>query len=197
MKRIGLMIAATAGIAFGAAANAAMPASLSPYVSVKAGYGHAALIGEHLSNLNGFGGYGAIGAALKLDINNMDVFIRQEIEGSYARASGKSSRFKDASFAPWSVMGNMYVDLGNCRARPYVGFGLGVSEVNFKWKGGAGSKYAVAHSAFNWGLYAGMNIDLTRSLITDLGLRYTRAELLKRDGDFQMFSATIGLRYQF
>lgn len=198
MKRLGFIAAIIAGVSFGATnANATMQGVLSPYASIKAGYNHTALVGDGLSNLNGFGGYAAIGANLKLDINNMDVFVRQEIEVSYNYASGGASGFSDASYSPWTVMGNMYIDFGNCNVRPYVGFGLGVSEANFKWKDGMGVKHGIASSAFNWGLYTGLNIDVTRSTVADLGLRYNRAELLEHGGDFQMFSATVGLRYNF
>ena len=193
MKRIALLAAVAVLIGI-ADAGAATRGSLSPYISGKVGFAHTGLIAGNLSNLNGAGFHGAVGAAYQA---NPYVVVRQELELSYSPQWGDSSGFGDAFYAPWAGMANMYLDFGDCNIRPYIGAGLGVGEVHLRWQDAVHNLYRYDHSAFNWGLYAGLNFDLTRDLVADLGVRYTRAEVIGHPGEFQTFEATLGLRYQF
>ena len=192
MKRIALF-AAMAVIIGIADAEALTRGSLSPYISGKVGYAHTGIINGDTS-LNGVGLHGAFGAIFQA---NQYVAVRQELDLSYSPQWGDSSNSGDAFYAPWAGMANMYLDFGDCNIRPYIGAGLGVAEVHLRWRDSFGDLYRYDHSAFNWGLYAGLNIDVTRDLVADLGLRYNRAEVIGHPGEFQTFSATLGLRYLF
>jgi opacity protein-like surface antigen len=174
----------------------ALRGELSPYISGKVGYAQSAIIGADYKHLYGFNLIAAGGVNYEV---TRYFAIREELEASYSRGFGGNH----SRYSPWTGMANMYFDFGNRVVRPYVGFGLGVAEVNYKTKilivadPKEYAKVDFSNFAFNMGLYAGLNFDITKHLTGDLGFRYTRAELIHRDGDFQTFSGTLGLRYRF
>ncbi|MCL1902226.1 MAG: outer membrane beta-barrel protein [Alphaproteobacteria bacterium] len=194
MKKLIATLCFTAALVAGNA-NASMPGDLSPYVSGKTGFAYTNIMGADLPNLYGFNFIAAVGG----DWNaTRFISFREELEVSYSREFGGNK----SRFSPWAAMANAYIDFGDTfggscccisSVRPYIGAGLGVAEINYRNNIGAD----FSRSAFNWGLYSGLNFDLTQNLTADLGFRYTRAEVIHRAGDFQTFSGTLGLRYRF
>ena len=172
--------------AFAATDVLAFAPDLDPYVSGKVGFVYTAPEGLN-HDLFGANVLGAVGVNYKA---NWNVNIRQELEASYALQAGRNTNLVTNTFAG---MANLYFDFGRrWTVRPYVGAGLGIASVIVN------PKDVSAYSAFgfNWGLYAGLNIDLSYRWTMDLGLRYTEVET-KHASDFPTYGLTLGMRYQF
>lgn len=200
MKKIVSIFTVAAALISGNA-FAALRGDIAPYLSGKVGYARSWIADEH-SYLYEFdhgykfgmpGVFGAFGVDYQA---GQEIAIRQEIEVSYARDWSS----KHTEFGILGALANVYVDFGRNIVRPYIGFGLGVAEVT----GMCNHPYAdcscpisFAHSAFDWGLYAGLNFHLTRHWALDLGARYNRVEILNHGPDFQTFGGTFGARYRF
>jgi len=179
-KTIALLAVAAALIP---AAAVAEQGQLTPYLSGKLGFIYS--VPETFRNLDLIGGSAAVAIGVNYQ-HHLDFNIRQEIEAGYAVAGGNHS-----SVQTLSGMANMYFDFGHHRLRPYVGAGLGISEVYMN------PKNVTAYSSFglNWGLYAGLNYTLGRYWIADLGLKYTEAET--KAIDVPTWGITLGARTRF
>lgn len=76
----------------------------------------------------------------------------------------------------WDVMANAYYDIGNYSGvTPYIGAGLGLATVDYKFNGEAGDYFSGRDTTrFQWALMAGAAIDITENIKFDLGYRYAR-----------------------
>jgi opacity protein-like surface antigen len=203
------LIIAIAMCAAGALATGARANALSPYLSVKAGYG-TANIEKADTSYTGTGFIGAVGAQYALK----DINLRGELEISMLNYKDDhhnqdnypiESITGEAKLKDTSYMANFYVDFfKNYKLKPYVGFGLGsakfkedISEEIYDYSTTltAYDSYSSDKSAFIYGLHLGVGFNITDGLGSEIGARYLVADI---DGkSFLMLSANIGLRYTF
>ena len=142
-----------------------------------------------------------IGLGCELDYN-----LRADVTLGYRSQTDLSgSNGLDAKFSAYTVMANVYYDIGNFNGFvPYVGVGLGVaqhkiSNVNLPADSSSGSTTALAYA-----LHAGVSYDVDEQLAIDASYRYINLGKGKSGGsdvfeysDIIGHDLRIGLRYRF
>lgn len=142
-----------------------------------------------------------IGVGCELDYN-----LRADVTLGYRGKSDLTgSNGLDAKFSAYTVMANVYYDIGNFNGFvPYVGVGLGVahhklSNVNLPTTSSSGSTTRLAYA-----LHAGVSYDIDEQLAIDASYRYINLGKGKSGGpdafnysDVVGHDLRIGLRYRF
>lgn len=93
---------------------------------------------------------------------------------------------------------NFYYDFysqSNCI--PYVNLGLGLSRIDFTANIEDIIEINRKETAFAWQIGAGTYYKISDNLLTDFGFKYSQASFNDLDIDANIFSISLGLRYNF
>ena len=127
--------------------------------------------------------------------------IRKNDISSVIDAPGYPSRDTSGDVSVNSLMGNVYYDIKTPESRiyPYVGVGIGFSDVNFTTKSGD----VIGDTVFSYQLIGGVAVPLSTSITLDVNYRYFATSDLSADlgipveADYTSHSVMAGLRLNF
>ncbi|NTU58964.1 MAG: porin family protein [Chlorobiaceae bacterium] len=172
----------------------AAPALAAPYVSVSAGLGLPGDF-EELSNAWGVNSGVSWNGAVGYDFNGP----RVEAAIGYQETDFASAGSGQTSF--YSFMANACYDIPIVKgAKAYVLGGVGVMDL--KADDDPPTSYWLNETYFAWQLGAGVGIDLSKSVVLDLGYRYLKPENIicayhDADVNWENHSVMAGIRYSF
>jgi opacity protein-like surface antigen len=117
------------------------------------------------------------------------MYFGPDVDRTVLASAGDDSYAIDGDLDVHNFMFNFIAKYPEGRLHPFLGFGLGVSDVDFSFKemeqfGGETFTYSGSHddTAFAWQIFAGVNCEINRNFSFDLAYRYFMANT---DDDYE------------